>query len=259
MTKQIRDVIRLKNGKILRIAALDACKLLVDVTSVAYIEERRNKDSDIISISFEGDETISVGDEVAIRVGLIHTVYKVKTIIFNKGRTNVILFSSLPTKTSTFLLPLLNKTKFQLRYDSYFVNAYISDCHKYICLLYRYTGTETYKTFEKTMLADKLCVTHIDYDRYHVMYVFRIPDQFIPDVQNFLKGKYSLFSPELKRLIIKFYGGTKESVIFQIIYKSPALKATIEKDLGVELDKDAELASIPVVENEIYNLTKDYE
>lgn len=254
MTKQLRDVIRLKNGKVLKITAIDACKLLIDASSVAYVNINRNKDQDVVSIDFEGEQSVSVGDEINIRVGLVHTVYKIKTIIVSKGQTSVILFSSLPTKTNTFLLPLLNKTKFQLKYDSYFVNSYLSDDHEYLCLMYRYTGTPLYKTFEQSILSDKLCVKHLDHDNYHVIYLFKIPNEFKDDIDYFIKGKYSKFSKELKRRIMKFYGVNMDSTISQIIFKSPKLKQMIEKDLGVTIDNNAELASVPVLEDEIYTL-----
>lgn len=259
MTRQLRDVIKLKSGKILRLSAIDASRLLIDTSSVAYVTANRNENYDITSIDFEGQQPVSIGDEITIRIGLVHTVYKVNSIIVNKEQTDVILFSSLPNKTTIFLLPLLNKTKLQLKYDSYFSNAYVSNCKQYLCLMYRYTGTNLYKTFEESMLQDKLCVGHLDYDKYHVMYIFKIPEMFAEDVEHFFNGRYSKFSNELKKRILKLYGGEmKESSVFQIINKSPKLKEKIEKELGVSLDKDAELASIPNPENEIYNLKEPY-
>jgi len=254
MTTLLRDVIRLKNGKVLQLRPLDACKLLIDTTAIAYLNVQKDNDMNITSVSFEDQETISIGDEITITVGRVESMYKVNMIIVEKKQTAVILFSSLPNKTSTFLIPLLNKSKLQLKVDSYFVNGYVSDCHQYLCLLYRYTGTNLYKTFEEGMIKDKLCVKHIEYDKYHVMYLFKIPDEFKLDVEHFLEGNYSKFSDTLKKLILKFYGGGKDSIIAQIIYKSPNLKKLMEKDLNIRLGDNIELASKPILEQEIYNL-----
>ena len=254
MTTLLRDVIRLKNGKTLKLRPLDASKLFIDTSSVAYLNIEKDCDMNVTSVSFEDQEKVSIGDEIMIIIGHVESVYKIQLIIVEKNQTAVILFSSLPNRTSTFLIPLLRKNKLQLKIDSYFVNAYVSNCREYLCLLYRYTGTNLYKIFEESMIKDKLCVKHIEYDKYHVMYLFKIPDEFKEDIEYFLEGNYSKFSDTLKKLISKFYGGNKNSIIYQIIYKSPNLKQIIEKDLNVKLGDDAELASKPVPKQEIYTI-----
>lgn len=250
----VRDVLQLKSGKKLIIKPLDACKLFIDTTGIAFINMEKNADQEITAISFEDQEKISIGDQIMIKIGEVHSMYNVSMIIVDKKQTSVVIFSSLPNKTSTFLLPLLNKSKFQLKYDSYFVNAYISNCHTYLCLVYRYTGTNLYKQFEESMIQDKLCVKHIDYDKYHVMYLFKIPSEFKGDIEHFLEGKYSKFSNTLKKLILKFYNGEKQNMVYQIVSKSPNLKQLIEKDLNVKLDNDAELHSKPTLEQELYTI-----
>lgn len=255
MTTVLRDVIRLKNGKVLTLRPLDACKLLIDTAAIAHLNVERDNERNVLSVSFEGQEKISIGDEILITLGRVQTMYKIQMILVEKKQTAVILFSSLPNKTSTFLIPILNKTKLQLKIDSYFVNAYISDCHEYLCLLYRYTGTNLYKTFEESMITDKLCVRHIEYDKYHVMYLFKIPTEFKKDIEHFLEGNYSKFTDTLKYQILKYYNDSKkDSVVAKIIYKSPDLKKLMEKDLGVSLSSDMELASKPDLEKETYKI-----
>jgi hypothetical protein len=245
------NIIELENGKILSVKPLDASRLFIDTSNIAYLNIQKNKDNNISKVSFEDDKWISLGDKLTVKIGLVDSVYEVKMIVVEKNQQNVILFSALPNKTSTFLLPLLNKTKNQLKYDTYFVNAYLTKDRKHLCLLYRFTGTKHYKEFEDSMLKEKLCIKHIDYDPYHVMYLFRIPDKFKEDVNFFIEGKYSKFSNTLKSLIFRFYGSSTETVIFQVIHKSPQLKAMIENDLHVKLDDDMELASKPILEQEI--------
>lgn len=252
----LRNVINLKNGKTLSIVPLDGKKLLINTSNIAYLNTEVDNKLNIKSISFENDVSISIDDEIEVNIGMqdMLSVYKVKMIIVENNNQSVILFSSLPTKTSTFLIPLLNKNRFQLKHDSYFVNAFISSNREYLCLLYRYTGTDLYKSFEEKIIQDKLYIKHLDYDKYHVMYLFKIPDEFEEDIEHFLDGNYSKFSRKLKTLITKFYGSSKDSTIYQIIYKSPKLKNLIEESLGVKLKSDEELASKPILENEIYNL-----
>lgn len=247
------NIIELDNGKILNVKPLDASRLFIDTTNLAFLNVEKNQDNDVCKVSFEDSKWIGIGDKITVKIGLVDSVYEVKMIVVGKKQENVILFSSLPNKTSAFLLPLINKTKHQLKYDTYFVNAFLSEDRRQLCLLYRFTGTRHYKEFEDNMLKEKLCIKHIDYDPYHVMYLFRIPDHFREDIEYFLQGRYSKFSNTLKSLIFRFYGSSTETIIFQVIHKSPQLKEMIENDLHVRLDDDMELASKPIPEHEIIN------
>jgi hypothetical protein len=103
-------------------------------------------------------------------------------------------------------------------------------------------------------MSDPLFVTHKDYDNYHVAYIFKIEEQFMNDVTNFLIGKYSLFSKTLRQRIQKFYGDTDLAGTIKIINKDAELKKQIEEHLDYKLPEDAELASIPEVEEETYNI-----
>lgn len=257
MTMITRDEIVLNNGKMLSIRPIDASKLYIDSSNAAYLTINRNADYEITSVLFEDQNEIKLNDQIVIQIGLVQSIYQIKAIIIDKKQTSVILFSSLPSKTTTFLLPLLNKSKQELKTDSYFVNAFISDNHEYLCLLYRYTGTNLYKLFEEKILKERLCVKHIEYDKYHVMYLFKIPSEFRKDVEHFLEGKYSKFSDTLKKQILKFYGGAKENAISQIVNKSPELKKLIEKDLKLILPDNIELASKPIIEQEIYTINNE--
>lgn len=254
MPKVIESVVRLSNGKFIELKPLDARKLYIDTSSIAFLEKKKNNDNEIISISFEGKYEIELGDQVKVKTGEVISVYNVNNIIVSYNENKVIIISSVRTKTTTFLLPLLNKNKKSLRFDSYFINAFLSKDKQYLNLFYRFTGTSIYKRFEQYMITDSLCVDHIEYDPYHVIYVFKIPKEFKKDVEYFTEGKYSKFSKTLRQRITKFYG-TDSNNLIKIIKKDNELKEKLEKDLGVSLPKDAELASKPNLEIEI----QDYE
>lgn len=254
MSKVIEGVIKLSNGKIISIAPLDGRRLMINTSSIAFLEKKKNKDSEVVSISLEGKFEINVGDSVKLKTGEVLSVYEVKHILISHHEDTVILMSCNRTKTTTFLVPLLGRTKKQLRFDSYFVNGFLSEDKQYLHLLYRFTGTSVYKSFEQFMITDPLCVTHIECDPYHVVYVFRIPKEYKDDIEYFIEGKYSKFSKGLRQRITKFYG-TETSNLMKIISKDKTLKLQMEKDLGISLPKDAELASRPNLKYEI----QDYE
>lgn len=248
------DVIELNNGKKVMLNAVDAVKIIADVSHLAFIDISRNSDGIITSISFEDKETIAVGDEIETVVGAVKSKYKIVEIIVDVNETTVVFLTSIISKVSNFMLPILGKTKQDLKFNTYFVNSFIDETHKYIGILYRFTGTELYKKFEEKMISDKLCVKHIEYDPYHVMYVFKIPEEFAGDVELFFKGKYSKLSSNAKNAIAKFHSLMKESYISQVLNQSEKLKKNMEKELGTKLPESTELASIPIIEKETFKI-----
>lgn len=246
------NVIELGEKQLLPVKPLDANRLLIDTSSLDFLDIEKDSEGEIKSISFEGKISICLGDRISVKVGLVNSSYFAKMIVVDEQHKNVIILSSLPNKTSTFLTPLLNMTRLQLKYDAYLVNAYLHSDLMHICLLYRYTGTNSYKEFESFILKGNLYERHFNYDPSHVMYLFRIPDHFKKDIEFFLSGKYSHFSSSLKDLITNFYG--KDTIVYQVIHKDRTLKEIIEKDLDVKLDDDMELASKPTFELEVIEL-----
>jgi hypothetical protein len=254
MTEVKDSIINLSMQKKLEIEPVSGKSLYINTSSVAFLDIQKDEDSYITSVSLEDKFEIKIGDKFKIRLGLVDSVYEVKFIAVQEGDKSIVLFSSFPTRTTTFLLPLLNKSKVQLRYDSYFVNAFIDNSSQYISLLYRFTGTEIYKKWEQTTMNDPLCIGHKDYDPYHVIYIFRIPKEFQADVEAFKEGKYSLFSKALRQRILKFYGGEDEAATMKIIKQDKGLRKQLSEHFGYDLPEDAELASIPDLKVETYNI-----
>lgn len=254
MTEVKDNIINLSTEKKVEVEAISGKSLYIKTSSVAFLDIKKDEDSYITSVSLEGKHEIKIGDRFKVRLGVVDSVYEVKFIAVEEGDKSIVLFSSFPTKTRTFLLPLLNKTKVQLRYDSYFVNAFIDDDSEHMSLLYRFTGTEIYKNFEQTMMSNPLFVTHRDYDPYHVMYVFRIPKEFQVDVEAFKEGKYSLFSKALRQRIQKFHGDNDEAATMKIIKQDETLRKQLSEHFGHPLPEGSELASIPDLKVEIYNI-----
>jgi len=247
------NTIKLSNGKIVKIKALDAVKLYLNTSNLAFLQsETDENDEHIINISLEDKFTIKKGDKFSLNIGKVKTVYEVVYIVIEKKGKSVILYTALPTKASLFLLPVLGRTKNHLKVDSYFVNAYLDHTHKYLCLMYRFTGTQVYKEFEKSISTDPLCVSHLEHGKYHVVYIFKIPSGFKKDVVSFIEGKYSKFSKALKGRIQKFYGKEDSKPMIDVINRSEDLKNQIEDYLKVELSESSELASKPDNKVEIY-------
>lgn len=246
------NVIEIDGKQLLAVKPLDANRLLIDASRLEFLDIEKNPEGGVKSISFEGKVSIFLEDKLSIKFGNVESPYYVKMMVVDELKKNVIIFSSLPNKTSSFLTPLVNMTKLQMKYDSYFVNAFLQSDLNHICLLYRSTGTCQFNEFEDSIQKEKQYEKHFKFDPYHIMYKFRIPDHFRKDIEFFLDGKYSHFSSNLKASITNFYG--KDTIVYQVIYKDRTLKETIEKDLDVKLDEDMELASKPILEQEIIEL-----
>jgi hypothetical protein len=247
------NAIRLRNGKKLKIIPLDAVRLYLDTSNIAFLTSEMDDEGEhIISISFEDKYTVKKGDKIPLRIGNVNSVYEIAYVVIEKKGKSVILYSALPTKTGLFLLPALGKSKDYLKMNSYYVNAYLDHTHEFICIMYRFTGTQTYKEFEKSISTDPLCVSHLEHGKYHVVYIFKIPLQFKEDVLSFVEGKYSKFSKALKGRIQKFYGREDSKPMIDVINRSKDLKKKLEDYLELPLPVNSELASRPDNKIEIY-------
>jgi hypothetical protein len=244
--------IKLSNGKTVKITVLNAVQLHLDTSNIAFLNPKKDDSDHIVSITLEDKLTIDKGEKFLLRVGTVRTVYEVEYMIIEKKGKSVIIYTSLPTKACKFLLPALGKTKEQLKLDTYFVNAYLDPTYEYLCLMYRFTGSQTYKEFERYMITDPLCVSHLEHGKYHVVYIFKIPLNFKEDVVSLIEGKYSKFSKALKGRIRKFYGRQDSEPFIDVIERNEDLRKSIERYIGMSLPEDSELASKPDEKNEIY-------
>jgi hypothetical protein len=247
----------LSNGKIAKITPSNASELKIDTSNIAFIDLDVNDQHVIQRISLEGRYDICLGDKVSLKIGAVNSIYTIEHMEVDKKA--IIIQSSIKTKVAMFLLPLLDLSKNALKFNSFFVNAYLNDNMDSLCLLYRFTGTELYKQFESNIMRHKLYTNHIEYDKYHVLYILRIPEEFKADIQYFIQGSYSKFSKGAKKLILKFYQFERDAYPVQIINQSEKLRSILEDRLGVDLHECTELASKPEKDKEIYNITINHD
>ena len=249
------DKIKLSNGKTIKVTPLDAVRLHLDTSNIAFLHsETEENNSHIISISFENKVIIRKRDKFSIILGNVKTICEVRYMIIEKKGKSVIIYTTLPTKSGLFLLPALGRSANQLKINTYYTNTYIDNTYKFLYVVYRFTGTDIYKEFEKQMITDPLCISHIEHGKYHVAYIFRIPSEFKEDVLSFVEGKYSKFSKVLKGRIRRFHGNEGSKPMINVIDQNKDLKKEIEKYLGMELPENSELASKPENKIEIYKL-----
>lgn len=175
-------------------------------------------------------------------------------------------------KSKTYLFPLLSEVvDIDYKFSNFLINTYIAeDTNQYkdcIFLLYDFSFKNPEFTAYEHMLTDnQYFVDLVDIDD-KVLYIFKFPEEYIPEYNNFKKGKYSKYGKDAKEVILSYYTniykGNVGAVNFllklkQILFKDQILRKKIEKELKVTLPKDAELTDIMDENRETFKI-KDIE
>lgn len=101
-----------------------------------------------------------------------------------------------------------------------------------------------------------------DYPGSHVVLVLQFPEKFREDYDLFMQGKYTKLSPDFKKIFPeKRSEGLKEdyTLHFHIFNKTPGMRAYLEQELEVEIDKNDknfEYWVIPSISHETLNIEK---
>jgi len=173
--------------------------------------------------------------------------------------------------SKTFLLPLLSEIiGIKREYFKYLKNTYMFDdmnLHKnclYILHDFSFKNPE-FTNYEHQLIKNELFVELIDLEDDKVLYIFKMPEEYLHEYNCLINGKYSSFGTDAKEMILSFfshiYEGNLNVVPFllktkQILFKDKLLKKKLEEDLKVKLSDDDELKSIINIENETFELSK---
>ena len=128
---------------------------------------------------------------------------------------------------------------------------------KLVCL-YHLRDDMEYKTFEKNKLfGNRLFEDFRTCADNKGIYIFNF-DQYIGDWDNFLKGKYSKISPEMKRRIRDFFKGNSNYIYVDSFIQPDKYYALYAELLGVRIDvlkETVELCSAPDLDKETVKIT----
>lgn len=108
----------------------------------------------------------------------------------------------------------------------------------------------------ESLSMDEYYIGHKQSENWYIIKMF-IPMQYITDFNKFLEGRYSHLSEEFKENLLSIllrYDRTKTlfSRTKACLYPTKDARKRLEEALGVTLDKDAEVASVPNMEVERY-------
>lgn len=173
-------------------------------------------------------------------------------------------------KSKTYLLPLLSELiGFDKRFFSYLDNTYIyDDLGKYkncIFILHDFSfKNPEFTNYENEITNNEYFIDLIDIND-KVLYIFKFPEEYMHEYNNFKVGKYSNFKLDAKELILEYYERIYKHNINainfliktnQILFRDKKLKLKLEKKLNVSLNNDSELDDIIKKDNETFNISK---
>ena len=170
-----------------------------------------------------------------LRIGKNRTPYLVNSII-NYAEDKYLEVSTCPlTKGSQFLLPMLFESSSEISiWRNNFINVYVtyegSKKGLGICLLYRFSSELAYSKFEDFLLKHKSFDSLHEPDKYHTLYEFKVPEEFISDFLEITEGRYSKTSERYKRRVMSFFGFKEGGTMHGILYKSEKLRQEREEE-----------------------------
>jgi hypothetical protein len=178
------------------------------------------------------------------------------------------------TCSTLFLLPSIGlQRKDILKYG--FIDAYIDDIHhephyeESIYLLFRPKDMLPLQVFiDQEYKRTKQLIEDYDYAGGYVVAVYEIPEEFKPEYNLFLKGKYSRFRkrytdlfPKMVEIMTDGRMTPQYSLPYHIFNRTDAMRNFWEEKFETRLDEDAEMYSVPDIEGreklDIYKLVKE--
>jgi len=166
-------------------------------------------------------------------------------------------------KSKSYLLPLLNehvKIKYLYLLENTFIN--VKSYLECIGLLFKISDDINFIRYcnnleEHPLFKECICTKN------HMLFVFHFPEQFLNEYKYFKLGRYSRFSHDAKKKIVKFFSHNYQypelvQELVHILYKNRSRKERLEKELGIILTDEDELTSIIDEEEETFK-SENYE
>ena len=176
---------------------------------------------------------------------------------------------NIKTKTVAYLLPLIANKNGKLAdfKDSEhfpkcnFVNAFryceeFPDLDTHIFVVYKFSPHPQFEELLNKFKRYSSFHSIIDNDKFSIIIVFEILNLSKKSLELFDKGAYSKFRAEDKKQILDFYSVTSSDKFGPagVLYKKEWRRLEIENKIDMKLPEDAELSSIPDLEQETYYL-----
>lgn len=166
------------------------------------------------------------------------------------------------SKSFKFILPMLGKGFYEF---GDILSVFVGDLDKpnlnnHIFILYKYDGSKYFAQFEVKLRDHKLFETYYDPTKEHVMFVFKVPEEYQNEYNLFKEANpscFGSFSTQYKNHILKFFNEVFDlSLIKKILWRDESLYKELEQKLGVKIPRNVDPTSVPDMTREIFNKTK---
>lgn len=245
---------KIKTLKPLKHEFINAKTILLKVTPNTIII--KDKNSNIVKIKTDVGVTIEVGDEVEHDFDTLNSNFIIKEIIQDKTNKLVyILNSGVTNKVYTYLLPSLfyrNKYTYKtLMMDTYFLECFVSLQTNELVLCYRYSKLDLYTELQE-LITSHPNFTRLIYKNGYDYYCFNLNTK---DLNNFILGKYSQLSDELKLKIKEFFKLKNDDYILMVLNKDKRLRQRLEDFYNMKISETQELEEI-INDKDLINLNE---
>lgn len=148
-------------------------------------------------------------------------------------------------KSAIFVLPMLadkcrefhGSSLPQSQFRNCFIGDRSKDISNRILLLYKFSVDPIYLEFEGKLERHTEFETRYEVDKFHTMFVFKIPDGKQEDYNNIILGKYFKVSDSYKEKILSFHALKRESNTGGVLYRLPFKKDLLEAKINDGLPK----------------------
>lgn len=157
-------------------------------------------------------------------------------------------------RSYTYLMPMLGMSFNQFKNV---VACFIGDeskpvLNEHLFVLHKVDDTKEFSDYCETLCKHPMFVERYQPDNTHLMFVFRISDDFLNDYRKFRDSKYSRMSDDYKRHLKSFFKIFDTHPVMKILNRDEKFREGLEETLGVIMDKEAEVASALRMEVEVY-------
>jgi hypothetical protein len=157
------------------------------------------------------------------------------------------------SKGETYLLPLITKhvdIEFSYLLLNCFIkfNKHVDGIERPFGILFELEDTEAFKEYNEYLMTNRLFIKSFIINLSKKLYIFRFPSEYSNEYDLFKEGRYSKFDAEAKKLIISYSAEAYKyppliEDLAGVLWKHKSRKAKIERQLGMAISDDSELAS----------------
>lgn len=143
-------------------------------------------------------------------------------------------------RSLSYVLPMLDWWSKDFLINEQFVGCFIGDVScpdldNNIFVLYRFSGNRSYLNFETVLRESEYYENSYEPDKYHTMFIFKVPAHHQINYELFKESRYSKLSEEYKQRMLDFYDRSES--LEAVLYKHESKYQEWEEELNKGLPR----------------------